>query len=316
MALLLACCAPLGRCATATTQAPASALSARRDLGVYTCSLTLPASAFPELSSDVVNPLGVSSLSIVLVLRYTSMPGSGAAQLRGFVAADVPATKEQLAAHPPPTKAPYDPAHEHLDLRLRLVSNTSRTGTEPRAWSVSGKVPFPAGVQRRALPGSVSAELRDLPQGFDHSLTLEALGGTLHGPGTSCALSPGDITHALDPRGMAVEQGAGAALLGDGTPGAVVVMKPPYNLAPELIDRHVEHHAILGFHRCVAGALCLMRACSCPPHAFVRSCGEHRHARNAHTHAPHPCMRTCAGICSTSSHTMRARCCRRLRCPR
>ncbi|KAG1657487.1 hypothetical protein FOA52_001402 [Chlamydomonas sp. UWO 241] len=172
------------------------------------------------------------------------MPGSGAAQLRGFAAVDVPATDEQLRTHPAPRQAPYDPEHLLLDLRLRVVSSTS--GTEPRAWNVSGRVPFPMGVQRRTMPGSIAAVLDNLPPGFDHVLTLEALGGTL---GTSCALAPGDITHALDPRGMSVEQREGVAL-GDGTPpGAVVVMKPPYNLAPELIDRHVEHHAMLGFSR-------------------------------------------------------------------
>lgn len=33
--------------------------------------------------------------------------------------------------------------------------------------------------------------------------------------------------------------------------GAIVVMKPPYRLPAALIERHVEHYAMLGFERCV-----------------------------------------------------------------
>eukprot|EP00955_Chlamydomonas_euryale_P033212 347373-Chlamydomonas_euryale.AAC.1 len=268
-------------------------LHASSDLGTVFCRLPLPVNAFPELAGRT----NASVVPALVVLRYTYISADARAEVRGFAAADMPATRDELAGRP--RGPPYDPPHAKLSLTLRL-SSAPGTLPAPRSWRVAhATLPVPLGPQRRSQPGAISATLRNLPPSFRHEYVLEAMAGGGGGaaaarsdePVARCELRPAAAAHMLDARGISVEQdpdaggsdssaggavdgvggvdkhggvdsvggvdkhgpsvdqdphasdadaGAGVERAGGMQPHrrAVVVMKPPYNLHPDLIACH------------------------------------------------------------------------------
>eukprot|EP00955_Chlamydomonas_euryale_P116413 366415-Chlamydomonas_euryale.AAC.9 len=228
------------------------------DTGVMNCTMSVSAEDFPELAGA---GLPKKPFLVHIILRFFRGKRSDRLKVQGAMGVDPP-FEERVKPD-----GIFDGAHLFVDPRLVLAE----AGPDGRAtWKIDAPLSFPvAPIVQTAMVSPIHAALTAPQAGKQpQEFTISIAGG---GPGRTCLLRPHAVPNRIDPRGWEAEP------LAEHAPEtAVVVIKPPYNVNHIVIDllvRHMQHYASIGFTKWVARAVIARRAQSWPPGPLLLGVG-------------------------------------------
>lgn len=218
--------------------------------GVWHCSMQLPTSLVPGLQEKTRQ----HSFIMHVLLRYTATQSPGGSKamvkVRGMNVADVPEPPELLTQA---TQSPYNslkhmpfdpPAHE-TDPLLRLWA--AKAPPDHPGFQLYTTLSYPLGAVISGMPSYIEGSF-SMPLEWGHDFTLTAFGGA---EGQQCSFQPDAVENQFDPRGIYIDLPAFKTDSKAMPREAAVVLKPLFNmnasLAAALIDRHIQHYAMLGF---------------------------------------------------------------------